>query len=181
MQYLRLILSDKFIWLLTIAVLLAIFIPVSGSAAPIGRTVSSAGIFLIFLLHGIRLERAEVIAGMKNIRLQGAIFGFVFGVMLVVGLSASKLLENILLADLALGFLFLGVLPSTVQCKGQCCGIGGGYGLHKSRRDRGYTDIVCAARKRCGCNHHRRCYCADIDDLDLSWVRSCSAGCVRGC
>lgn len=63
---------------------------------------------------------------MKNVRLQGAIFAFVFGIMLIAGLLASKLLENILLADLALGFLFLGVLPSTVQSATSYCAIAKG-------------------------------------------------------
>ena len=126
MSIFRLILSDKFIWLLAIAVILAVALPVSGAGVPIGYAVSSTGIFLIFLLHGIRLERTEIVAGMKNVRLQGAIFIFVFGVMLGAGLLLSKLLGNILPADLALGFLFLAVLPSTVQSATSYCAIAKG-------------------------------------------------------
>tara|TARA_R110000772_G_scaffold73387_3_gene160517 strand:- start:725 stop:1711 length:987 start_codon:yes stop_codon:yes gene_type:complete len=123
---LRQIASDRFIWLLLAAVTLALLLPLSANLSGIGSIVSSAGIFLIFLLHGIRLERAEVVAGFRNFRLQGAIFGFVFGVMLISGLALSKVTDNFLPHDLALGFLFLGVLPSTVQSATSYCAIAGG-------------------------------------------------------
>ncbi len=126
MPVLRMIIADRFIWLLLIAVICALLLPVSGEGVPIGGVVSSIGIFLIFLLHGIRLERAEVIAGFRNVRLQGAIFAFVFGAMLAVGLALSKLTDNFLPPDLALGFLFLGVLPSTVQSATSYCAIAKG-------------------------------------------------------
>ena len=75
MQTLRLILTDKFIWLLSGAVLLATLLPVQGLAKDIAGILFNAGIFAVFLLHGIRLERHEVKAGLGNIRLQGTIFG----------------------------------------------------------------------------------------------------------
>ena len=74
MQTIRLILADKFIWLLSGAVLLATLLPVQGQAEVFARIAFNAGIFLIFLLHGIRLERSEVRSGLKNIRLQGTVF-----------------------------------------------------------------------------------------------------------
>jgi len=126
MQTLRLILTDKFIWLLSGAVLLATLIPVEGPAKDIAGILFNAGIFAVFLLHGIRLERHEVKAGLGNIRLQGTIFVWVFGVMLIIGLLFSTLLDQLLPADVALGFLFLGVLPSTVQSATSYCAIAQG-------------------------------------------------------
>ncbi len=126
MQTVRLILADKFIWLLTGAVLLATLLPVQGQAEEIARVAFNAGIFLIFLLHGIRLERSEVQAGLRNIRLQGTIFVWVFGVMLIIGLILSKTVVQMLPSDVALGFLFLGVLPSTVQSATSYCAIAKG-------------------------------------------------------
>ncbi|MGI9362784.1 MAG: bile acid:sodium symporter family protein [Parasphingorhabdus sp.] len=123
---LRQIASDRFIWLLLGAVTLALLLPLSGRFASISGIISSAGIFMVFLLHGIRLERSEVVAGFRNLRLQGAIFAYVFGVMLIAGLTASRLLDNFLPHDLALGFLFLGVLPSTIQSATSYCSIAGG-------------------------------------------------------
>ncbi|MEW4466259.1 bile acid:sodium symporter [Parasphingorhabdus sp. JC815] len=123
---LRQISSDRFIWLLLCAVALAVLAPLGEEFSTLGSVISSAGVFLIFLLHGIRLERAEVVAGFRNIRLQGAIFGFVFGLMLVAGFTLSKLTDNFLPHDLALGFLFIGVLPSTVQSATSYCAIAQG-------------------------------------------------------
>ena len=126
MQTLRLILNDKFIWLLSGAVLLATLLPVQGAAKDIAGILFNAGIFAVFLLHGIRLERHEVRAGLSNIRLQGTIFVWVFGVMLGIGLLLSKAIDQVLPADVALGFLFLGVLPSTVQSATSYCAIAKG-------------------------------------------------------
>lgn len=126
MQTLRLILTDKFIWLLSGAVLLATLAPVHGPAKDIAAILFNAGIFAVFLLHGIRLERHEVKAGLGNIRLQGTIFIWVFGVMLIIGLLLSRAVDQVLPADVALGFLFLGVLPSTVQSATSYCAIAKG-------------------------------------------------------
>ncbi len=126
MQTFRLILADKFIWLLSGAVLLATLFPVQGQAEVIARIAFNAGIFLIFLLHGIRLERSEVRSGLSNVRLQGTIFIWVFGVMLAIGLTLSNVVDQVLPADVALGFLFLGVLPSTVQSATSYCAIAKG-------------------------------------------------------
>jgi solute carrier family 10 (sodium/bile acid cotransporter), member 7 len=126
MQTIRLILADKFIWLLTGAVLLATLFPVQGQAKQIAQIAFNAGIFLIFLLHGIRLERTEVRTGLKNFRLQGTIFIWVFGVMLAIGLTLSNAIDQVLPADVALGFLFLGILPSTVQSATSYCAIARG-------------------------------------------------------
>ena len=126
MQTLRLILTDKFTWLLSGAVLLATLVPVQGPAKAVAEILFNAGIFSVFLLHGIRLERHEVKAGLGNIRLQGTILVWVFGVMLAIGLLLSLVLDELLPADVALGFLFLGVLPSTVQSATSYCAIARG-------------------------------------------------------
>ena len=115
MQTIRLIASDKFVWLLSMAVVLAIILPVSGSGAAITSNAVTIGIFTIFLLHGIRIDRHEIISGLKNWRLQGSIFIFVFGAMTLAGLGLSVLLDGHIAPMIALGFLYLGCLPSTVQ------------------------------------------------------------------
>ncbi len=115
MQAFRIILSDKFIWLLGGAVFLATLAPVRGDFVPCASLAVSAAIFWIFLLHGIRLERREVVAGFRNWRLQSAIFLYVFGAMAAAGLALSILLDGYITPMIAIGFLYLGCLPSTVQ------------------------------------------------------------------
>lgn len=109
------IFADRFILLLLATILLASILPVSGRAAETAAQISSAAIFVLFFLNGVRLPRDEVLHGVRNWRLQGAIFLFVFGVMPMVGLGLSRIFDNILPPTLALGLLFAGILPSTIQ------------------------------------------------------------------
>lgn len=109
------IIPDRFIWVLIATIMVASMVPVRGSGVAFANLVSSGAVFLIFLLHGIRLPRAEVVAGLRNWRVQGAIFGFVFGAMTLAGLAVARATDGSLPAMVAMGFLYLGVLPSTVQ------------------------------------------------------------------
>ncbi len=109
------IFADRFVLLLLATIILASVLPVRGQAAETAALISMAAIFLLFFLNGVRLPRDEVLHGVRNWRLQGAIFLFVFGIMPMVGLALSHLFDNILPATLALGLLFAGILPSTIQ------------------------------------------------------------------
>jgi sodium/bile acid cotransporter 7 len=120
------IFADRFVLLLLGTILLASFLPVRGEAANIAAMVSSAAIFVLFFLNGVRLPRHEVINGVRNWRLQGAIFLFVFGVMSAAGLALSHIFDNVLPATLALGILFTGILPSTVQSAAAYCALAKG-------------------------------------------------------
>ncbi len=120
------IFADRFVLLLLATILLASFLPVRGEAAATASLVSSAAIFLLFFLNGVRLPRDEVLHGVRNWRLQSAIFLFVFGVMSMAGWALSHLFDNLLPPLLALGLLFLGTLPSTVQSATAYCGIAKG-------------------------------------------------------
>lgn len=115
MSLLTCIIPDRFIWILVATIALASLLPVRGSDVATANLVSSAAVFLIFLLHGIRLLRHEVIAGVRNWRVQGAIFLFVFGAMTLAGLALARLTDGWLPPLVAIGFLYCGVLPTTVQ------------------------------------------------------------------
>jgi solute carrier family 10 (sodium/bile acid cotransporter), member 7 len=109
------IIPDRFIWVLIATIALASVLPVRGADVATANLVSSGAVFLIFLLHGIRLPRAEVIAGVRNWRVQGALFLFVFGAMGLTGLALARVTDGWLPPLVALGFLYCGVLPTTVQ------------------------------------------------------------------
>ena len=115
MSLLTRIIPDRFIWILIATIALASVLPVRGSDVATANLISSAAVFLIFLLHGIRLPRHEVIAGIANWRVQGAIFLFVFGAMTLAGLALARLTDGWLPPLVAIGFLYCGVLPTTVQ------------------------------------------------------------------
>jgi solute carrier family 10 (sodium/bile acid cotransporter), member 7 len=115
MGWLSKIIPDRFIWVLFGAIAVANIWPARGADAQLANLVSSGAVFLIFLLHGIRLPRSEVIAGLANWRLQGAMAAFVFLGMGLAGLAIARGLDGWVPPVVALGFLYCGVLPSTVQ------------------------------------------------------------------
>lgn len=106
---------DPLVRLLLATVLLATVLPASGAARDVLSFVASAAVFLLFLLNGLRLPRQDVLAGLSNLRLLLPLVVWVFGAMTLMGLGLSRLLDNRVPQALALGFLYLGCLPSTVQ------------------------------------------------------------------
>ena len=94
-------------------VVLASVLPVRGVAAEGLSIVVKLAIALLFFLHGAKLSREAVVAGVTHWRLHLTILAFTFVMFPVLGLVASKL--GVLSSTLAAGMLFLCCLPSTVQ------------------------------------------------------------------
>jgi solute carrier family 10 (sodium/bile acid cotransporter), member 7 len=108
------------------AVLLGWSLPAKGGALDIARQVSNISIFALFLLHGLRLPRRDVVAAALSWKLQGAVLLFVFGVMPLAGLILFKSVGWMLPAALATGLLYCAMLPSTVQSAISYSSIAGG-------------------------------------------------------
>jgi sodium/bile acid cotransporter 7 len=117
---------DPLVRLLLLAIVLASLVPVRGAAHDIAQYVSNAAIFVLFLLNGLRLPRAEVLHGMRHWRLLLPLALWCFGGMALAGFGLWKLTEGTLQATVALGFLYLGTLPSTVQSATAYSSIAGG-------------------------------------------------------
>jgi sodium/bile acid cotransporter 7 len=94
-------------------VVLASLLPVRGVAAEGLSIVVKLAIALLFFLHGAKLSREAVVAGVTHWRLHLTILAFTFVMFPVLGLVASKL--GVLSSTLAAGMLFLCCLPYTVQ------------------------------------------------------------------
>lgn len=109
------IFPDRLVPILLLVLLSASLFPVQGAGLPIAGAISTLAFITLFFMNGVRLPRHEVIAGIKNIRLQGGIFLFSFGAMAAAGVAAQAAAQPWLPQAVALGFLFLGVVPSTVQ------------------------------------------------------------------
>ena len=101
--------------LIAAAILLASVLPVEGAARAIAQMVSNAAVFILFLVYGLGLSRREVLAGPSNHRLLVPLVAFVFGAMTLAGWMLWHVSALVLPATLAIGILYLGVLPSTVQ------------------------------------------------------------------
>jgi sodium/bile acid cotransporter 7 len=104
---------DGYIVALFGMVVLASILPVRGEAATIVGWVVKIAIALLFFLHGAKLSREAVVAGVTHWRLHLLILAFTFVMFPVLGVIAAKL--GVLSSTLAAGMLFLCCLPSTVQ------------------------------------------------------------------
>ena len=104
---------DSYILLLVSMVILASILPVHGQAAVIVGWVVKIAIALLFFLHGAKLSREAVVAGLTHWRLHLLILAFTFVLFPVLGLAISK--SGLLSPTLSTGMLFLCCLPSTVQ------------------------------------------------------------------
>lgn len=111
----RTILADPMLRLLLAAVCLAAVLPIPAERAGGAQAIASVGIFTLFLLNGMRVSRGEIGRGLLNWRFILPLVLWVFGAMALAGLGLSTLLAFGLPPLVAAGFLYLGVLPSTVQ------------------------------------------------------------------
>lgn len=122
----RRIFPDMFVPVLMATLLVASLLPVQPAYVPLAGTISSCAIFLLFFLNGVRLPRHEVLAGLSNWRLQGAAVAFCFGAMPLIGLAGSMAFAGLVPPLIAIGLLFCGTLPSTVQSATASTSMAGG-------------------------------------------------------
>lgn len=108
-------LADPMIAVLLFATALALVLPATGAARASAQDISSAAIFLLFLVNGMRIARGEIARGLANWRFFGPLFVWVFGVMALAGWGLGAIAATMLPPLVALGFVYLGVLPSTIQ------------------------------------------------------------------
>lgn len=117
---------DLMVRLLVLAILLASVLPATGGAREIAQWISNAAIFVLFFLNGLRLPRHEVIRGIGHWRLLLPLVIWCFGAMALLGKGLELALFDALPPLVALGFLYLGVLPSTVQSATAYSSLAGG-------------------------------------------------------
>lgn len=106
---------DPFLMMLLATVVLATLLPVRGVGAAIAHALTQAAIALLFFMHGAKLSRAAVIAGLGawRVHLLVLIAGFALFPAMGVALRAigAGHVDPLVLS----GLLFLTLLPSTVQ------------------------------------------------------------------
>lgn len=104
---------DTYILLLLGTVALASVLPARGVWAEVVGYIADAGIVLLFFLHGAKLSRAAIVEGVKHWRLHTAVGSVTYLVFPLLGLAVTSL--PFIDPSLAIGILFLTLLPSTVQ------------------------------------------------------------------
>ena len=117
---------DPMVRLLLAAIALAVVLPVHGSARDAAQFVSNAAVFVLFFLNGVRLPRHEVLAGLSNHRLLWPLVAWCFGAMALAGWALAAAGQGWMPPLLALGFVYLGCLPSTVQSATAYSSLAGG-------------------------------------------------------
>ena len=111
----RRFLPDRFTCALLLTVLLSSVLPCRGAWAALFGWLTDGAIMLLFFLHGAKLSRQAVLAGVTHWRLHLTVLASTFVLFPLMGWALRPLLAPLVTPDLYLGVLFLCTLPSTVQ------------------------------------------------------------------
>jgi sodium/bile acid cotransporter 7 len=108
-------LPDNFTLLLVATVALATLLPAQGGVARFFDGFTTFAIGLLFFLHGSKLSRDAIRAGVTHWRLHLLVFACTFALFPLLGLALKPVLLPLVTPELYTGVLFLCVLPATVQ------------------------------------------------------------------
>lgn len=114
-MFLRRFLPDRFTCALIVTVVLASLLPCRGTTASVFNVLTDLAIALLFFLHGAKLSREAVVAGMTHWRLHLTVLASTFVLFPLLGWVLRPVLSPLVTPSLYLGVLFLCTLPSTVQ------------------------------------------------------------------
>lgn len=106
---------DPYALVLLSVVVLASLLPCRGQVAVGFEWLTRAAIFLLFFMHGAKLSRAAILGGIGAWRLHGLVLSSTFVLFPVLGFLVSLLPDAWVSPTVKMGFLFLTILPSTVQ------------------------------------------------------------------
>jgi len=108
-------LPDRFTVMLIAVVVAATLLPCRGVWAQAFHVLTTASIALLFFMHGAKLSREAIIAGVTHWRLHLLVFLCTFAMFPLLGIGLMPRASAAVGTQLALGLLFLCTLPSTVQ------------------------------------------------------------------
>ena len=114
-ELVRRLVPDRFILALIATVALASLLPARGSFAEFADHLATAAIVLLFFVHGAKLPRSAVMAGLTHWRLHLLIMACTYALFPLLGLALAGALPGLLPPALWTGMLFLCAMPSTVQ------------------------------------------------------------------
>ena len=108
-------LPDNFTLALLTTVALASVQPAAGGVARFFEGLTVAAVGLLFFLHGAKLSRQAIVAGLSHWRLHLVVVASTFVLFPLLGWVLRPVLQPLVTPDLYLGVLFLCALPATVQ------------------------------------------------------------------
>jgi len=125
MQFIK---KNGFILALLAAVVLAWLFPELGAPDGVLQAglLGKAGVMVIFLLQGLTLRTRELTGGLKDVRLHAFVQGWIFLGSALFHIAAALILRALGYSDLAAGFLYLALLPTTITSAILFTSAGGG-------------------------------------------------------
>ncbi|MFC2609419.1 MAG: bile acid:sodium symporter, partial [Peptidiphaga gingivicola] len=106
---------DPFVAGIVSAMALGLALPVPAKGREILSTVADLSVCLVFLVYGMRLRTSEVLAGLTNVKLQLSVLLATYVAFPAFGFLMYKAAEPFWGHGFATGFLYLSILPSTIQ------------------------------------------------------------------
>ena len=106
---------DPFLAFLIASVVAASLLPAQGMGATIAGRAADLAIALLFFLHGAKLSGAAIRAGIGNWRLHLLVLASSFLLFPMLGFLISRTAGSFVGPEIVTGFLYLSLLPSTVQ------------------------------------------------------------------
>ena len=117
---------DPFLAAVLLMVALASVVPARGEAAAVAGWLTSAGIMLLFFVHGARLSPQAVLAGARHWRLHAVVFLSTFALFPLLVVTCRLLAPELLPPPLWTGLILLSALPSTIQASIAFTSVAGG-------------------------------------------------------
>ncbi|RJT27154.1 bile acid:sodium symporter family protein [Buttiauxella izardii] len=115
MNWLQRLKIDTFLLVMIAVVVVASLFPCEGVVKTAFEYLTTAAIALLFFMHGAKLSRDAIVAGIGHWKLHLVVFLSTFALFPLLGLAMGFLSPAILNQPLYMGFLYLCALPATVQ------------------------------------------------------------------
>ncbi|MCP9266918.1 bile acid:sodium symporter [Xenorhabdus sp. XENO-1] len=106
---------DPFLVTLITVVIIATLFPCEGESKKWFQYLTTAAIALLFFMHGAKLSRSAILAGVGHWRLHLVIFLSTFVLFPILGMGLYFIVPEWLSPTVYMGFLYLCALPATVQ------------------------------------------------------------------
>ncbi|WP_412058263.1 bile acid:sodium symporter family protein [Bartonella sp. DGB2] len=119
-------LPDKFLCFLILAIAIASIVPISGALEVWFSVATKLMVGLLFFLHGAKLSRQAVISSTLHWRLHIMVFATTFIIFPFIGFCIGLAVPVLKESPLYTGFLYLCILPSTIQSSIAFTAIAGG-------------------------------------------------------
>ncbi|PHM52437.1 bile acid:sodium symporter family protein [Xenorhabdus sp. KK7.4] len=115
MNWLQKLKIDPFLLTLLTVVMIASFFPCEGEVKTWFQYLTTVAIALLFFMHGAKLSRDAILAGIGHWRLHLVIFLSTFVLFPVLGMGLHFIVPEWMSPSVYMGFLYLCALPATVQ------------------------------------------------------------------